>query len=225
MSHKKQLHILSELSVHPISRNIEWSDLIPALSSIGLLQSESNGNYDFTRNGHKIVFEQAHGKTLDIAEVLKLRRFLKLSALTIDEDATVHNTEIVAIDHHKATVIHNPGLKDEYIEKFHADLTDGRILHKTKHSPNFNDQNPSDDSEYFDATIKTMMKSHKIVLLSHGTGSSNAAERLFAVIQQKYPAIAKKIVAIKRCDLEAMTEPEMVTAGIELLHLAPDQID
>jgi hypothetical protein len=224
MSQKKYLHILSELSAHPIARNIEWSDLIPALSSIGLLQSESNGNYNFTRNDHTIVFERSHNKTLEIADIIKLRHFLKLSSQPMNDDAALQNSEVVAIDHHVATVIHNPGTDSEFVEKFHADLTKERILHKTKQSPPFNDQNPTDSPGYFDAVIKSMMKSQRIVILSHGTGSSSAGERLFAIIRDNYPKIVNKIVAIKKCDLEAMTEPELIALGMELINDSVDKI-
>jgi hypothetical protein len=224
MSQKKHLHILSELSVHPIARNIEWSDLIPALSSIGLLHSESNGNYDFTRNGHTLVLERSHNKTLDVADVLKLRHFLRLSSLSSNDDVTALRTEVVAIDYHTATIIHDPDMKDVSIEKIHADLTKGRILHKTKKSPPFHDENPIDPSGFFESIIKAMMKSQRIVILSHGTGSSSAGEKLFSIIEERYPKLFHKIVAIKKCDLEAMTEPEIIALGAELLNGSADKI-
>ncbi len=136
----------------------------------------------------------------------------------------LQNSEVVAVDHHNATIIHNPGTDSESIEKFHADLTKARILHKTKQSPTFSDQNPTDSSGYFNSIIKSMLKSQRIVILSHGTSSSSAAEKLFTVIQEKYPTITQKIIAIKKCDLEAMTEPEIIALGIELLHGSEDKI-
>lgn len=224
MSQKKHLHILSELSAHPIARNIEWSELIPALSSIGLLKSEPNGNYEFTRNGHVVVFERSHDKVLEIEDVLKLRHFLRLSANPIETDVALLHSVVVAVDHHNATVIHNPGTDTESIEKIHADLTNGRILHKAKHHAPFNDENPVDSSGYFDSIIKSISDSQKVVILSHGTGSSSAAEKLLDVIEEDYPKIVNKIVAIKKCDLEAMTEPELIELGTELLHGPADKI-
>lgn len=51
-----------------------------------------------------------------------------------------------------------------------------------------------------------MMKSQRIVILSHGTSSSNAGEKLLTIIQARCPKIVDKIVAIKKCDLEPMTD-------------------
>jgi hypothetical protein len=224
MSQKKHFHILSELSAHPIARNIEWSDLISALPSIGLLHSESNGNYELSRNGHKIVFERSHDKVLAIADVIKLRHFLKLSAQSEERDPALVRSVVIAIDHHKALIFHNIGTDDASTETFHADLENGRILHKTKHHPPFNDSSPVDDTNYFDLVIKSMMKSEHIVILSHGTGSSSAAEVLVEMITKSHPNLLTKIIAIKKCDLEAMTEPQMIEMGTELLQVSTERI-
>ena len=95
---------MNQLSAHPIARNIEWSELIPALSTIGLLQAEKNGSYHFTRNGHTIAFEISHSKTLDIDEVLRLRHFLQLSAQPESDNIELTKDAVVAIDHHQATI-------------------------------------------------------------------------------------------------------------------------
>ena len=217
MSLKKHLHILSELSAHPIARNIEWSDLIPALASIGLLHHESNNKYEFSRNGHKVLFEQPRTKMLDIEEVLKLRHFLQSSAQPETVNAILHAAVIVAVDHHNATIFHNPGTEQASTQKLHADLEKGRILHKTKHHPSFGDTDPVDDPQYFEDLIKSMQKSNSVVVLSHGTGSSSAAEKLLAVIAEHHPQVAQKIIAVQKCDLEAMTEPQLIALGIRLL--------
>jgi hypothetical protein len=218
MSEKKHLHTLSELSAHPIARNIEWKDILPALSSVGLLHSESNGNYDFTRNGHKIVIERSHKKVLEISEVLSLRHFLVESAEPEAIDSELKHALIVAVDHHNATIIQNPGFNNVVVERVHADLTKGRILHKHPQTAPFSDHSPSDSDGYFDSIITYMMHSNRIVILSHGTGSSSAAEKLLIVITKKYPKILSHIVAMKKCDLENMSEPQILELGTTLLH-------
>lgn len=225
MSQKKHLHVLSELSAHPIARNIEWSELIPALSSIGMVNDESNGNYAFTRNGYTLMIERSHDKAVSMEAVLKLRRFLRISSQPEASDPQLQRSVIVAVDHHNATVVHNPEEENQIIESLHADLTKGRLLHKSKHSPSFKDTNPIDDVAYFEAIIKSMMKSERIVVLSHGTGSSSAAQKLLTIIDKDYPKLTHKIIAIANCDLEAMTEPQIIRLGAELLHGAMPAIE
>jgi hypothetical protein len=217
MSQKKHLHVLSELSAHPIARNIDWSDLIPALSTIGLVHSESNGSYRFTRSDHTIAFERPREKTVSMEDVLKLRHFLKTSATPADADPLLQRSLIVAIDHHKAIIVHNPQEQTQSIEMIHADLSGGRMLHQIKRHAPFSDNNPTDDPHYFDAVIKAMMKSERIVVLSHGTGSSNAAQKLMTIVSEEHPNIVQKIIAVAKVDLEAMTEAQIVARGAELL--------
>lgn len=218
MSQKKHLHTLSELSAHPIARNVEWSELIPALASIGLLHEEKNGNYHFSRNGHTLAFEHSHRKVLETEEILKLRRFLQLSAKSETDSDDTADGVIVAIDYHKAFICHDPGNASESHVNLHANLSSGRILHKTARTAPFNDSNPPEDAEYLESVIKEILPSERIVILSHGTGSSRASDHLLEVIQKDYSELAHRIVATKNCDLEAMTEPQIVEVGIELLH-------
>jgi len=225
MSQAKHLHTLSRLSAHPIARNIEWAELIPALATIGLLQTEANGNYRFTRNGHTITFERSERKTIDVEDVIKLRHFLRQSAQPVQTDAALLHAVIIAVDHHKATIVHEPGTAGESVERLEADLSQGRILHKTKHHAPYHDENPTDDSQYFNAIVKSMMKSQRIVILSHGTGSSSAAEKLLAIVKEGYPLLLNKIIAIQKCDLEAMTDPQIIAMGTDLLHESADKLN
>jgi hypothetical protein len=224
MSEKKHLHTLSELSAHPIARNIEWSELIPALSSIGLLQTEKNGKYHFERNGHTISFEPSHHKVLGTEEVLNLRHFLVISAEPVDSNASEGHGVIVAIDYHRAFICHDPGLETESQQYVHADLQKGRKLHTRPTSLPFNDSHPTVDRLYYGAVIKEIMNSNRIVILGHGTGSSNASAPLLNLMNQKYPELMYRVVAVMRCDLEAMTEDELIKAGTRLLINADDLV-
>lgn len=216
MSEKKHFHVLSELSAHPIARNIEWSELIPALSSIGLLHIENNGKYQFERNGHSINFEPSHHKVLDIEEVLNLRHFLILSATPQHSDLSQEHAVIVAIDYHQAFICHNPGTEIEARHYVHADLQKGRKLHTRPTSLPFNDSHPTLDRKYYEAVITEIMNSKRIVILGHGTSSSNTSAPLLHLMNQQHPELTHKVVAVIRCDLEAMTEEELIAAGTRL---------
>ncbi|MDN5274700.1 MAG: hypothetical protein JWP06_601 [Candidatus Saccharibacteria bacterium] len=220
MSEQKHVHILSQLSAHPIARNIEWSELIPALSSIGLLQIEKNGSYHFTRNDRTIVFDISHRKEVDIEDVLKLRHFLQSSAMPESDNLDLVKDTIVAIDHHEATIYHSPGTVSERRMRIRADLMKERILHTHPTSAPYHESSPLVDNEYYSTVIEEIAKADRTVILSHGTGTSNAASQLLGVMQKEYPELVSRIVAIKSCDLEAMTEPQLVHSGIDALRSA-----
>ena len=217
MSEQKHERIINQLFAHPVARNIEWTELIPALSSIGQLEIEKNGNYRLNRNGHTLVFEASHDKEVDMEEVLKLRHFLESSEASEAKSPNLIHGAIVAIDHHQATIYRDPDAGLEQRVRLHADLTEQRILHSHPTTAPFHGLSPLPENDYYESIIKEMAKSEKIVILSHGTGTSNAGSQLLAIIRKDKPDLTSKIVAIKDCDLEAMTEPELIKLGTESL--------
>jgi len=216
MSEQKHERILQQLFTHPIARNIEWSELLPALSEAGDLQTEKNGNYRFTRGNHTLVFE-ARGKEVDIEEVLKLRHFLESSEISETSDPDLVDAVIITVDHHKAAVYRNFGTGFEKAMSFHADLTEERILRSHPTTAPFHEQHPLPESDYYESLIKEIAKSGRVVVLSHGTGTSNAGSQLMDKLDKKHPELVAKVIAVKDCDLESMTEPELIKMGTELL--------
>jgi hypothetical protein len=217
MSNKKHVHMLGELYAHPISHNIEWGELIPALHSIGLDYADANGGHHFMRNGHTVTFRHANHNTLDEEEILKLRHFIHDSAVTKDKTSDLANDVIVAVDHHQAIIFHDPGTAFESKTEKHADQTEFRVLHKHPKNPPFSNVGPDIDDDYYSSMIEEMANARRIVILGHGTSASNAAIQLMAKVSEKNSEIASRIVAIRRCDLEAMTEPQMISLGKQLL--------
>lgn len=221
MSDKKHIHTLSELYTHPIARNIKWQELIPGLTSIGIVYSDKKGSHQhFTPNGHTVTLGHAEHDNLDAEEIVKLRHFISTSAATQNETPDLSQDIIIAIDHHQAIVFHAPGTALEARTEHHADTSQikSRVLHKHPTSPPFNDNGPDIDNSYYNAMINEMSKARRIVILGHGTGTSNAASQLIAKIFNKNPGIARRIAAIQRCDLEAMSEPQIVSLGEQLFN-------
>jgi predicted RNA binding protein YcfA (HicA-like mRNA interferase family) len=217
MSEKKHIHMLSELYAHPIAHNIKWDDLIPALSSVGFMHDEKNGSHHFTRNGHTIVFEHSGHDILDENEIIKLRHFLHASAISKNRNPDLAKDMIIAIDHRQAIIFRDPGTTSESRAEEHADLSQGRVLHRRPTAPPYSNIGPMEDGTYYDAVIRDMGNARRIVILSHGTGSSNAASALMTRIYEKNPGLAHQVAAVQRCDLEAMTEPQIVSLGKKLL--------
>jgi hypothetical protein len=218
MSYKKHVHMLSELYAHPIAHNIEWRELIPALASIGIAHADRNGGgHHFTRNGHTVALGHANHGPLDAEEILKLRHFIYDSAAFKNKVPDLAKDIIVAIDHHQAIVFHDLGTMHESRAEEHADQVRFRVLHKRPTSPPFSNVGPDIDDDYYDAILDEMSSAERIVILGHGTGASNAASQLMGKISEKNPEIASRVAAIQRCDLEAMTEPQMISLGKQLL--------
>lgn len=221
MSDKKHLHILSELYAHPIAHNLKWQELIPGLTSIGLVHESKNGSHHFSRNGHTIVLGHANHEMLDIGEMLKLRHFMATSAAAQNETPDLAKDAVVTMDYHQAIIFHAPGTVSETRTEQRADQSASRVLHKHPTSPPFSNVGPEIDDDYYTAVVNELSNTRRIVILGHGTGSSNAASQLIAKIANKNPEISHKIAAVQHCDLEAMTEPQMISLGARLL--SPEQ--
>ena len=222
MSDRKHVHMISELYAHPIARNIRWRELIPALASIGLIHTDRNGGHHFTRNGHTVALGHSNNSIVGAEEILALRHFISTSTESKDQTPDFAHDIIVAIDHHQAIVFHNLGTELESRSEEHADQTKFRILHQHPTNPPFSNVGPDIDEDYYEAMIKEMSNAGRIVMLSHGTGSSNAASQLLSKISERNPEIAHRVAAIQRCDLEAMTEPQMISLGKQLL--SPERV-
>jgi predicted RNA binding protein YcfA (HicA-like mRNA interferase family) len=221
MSDKKHIHILNELYAHPIAHNLKWKELIPGLASIGFVYEEKNGAHHFARNGHTVVLGHANHEMLDTEEILKLRHFIAASAIAQNETPDLTKDIVVAMDYHKAIIFHAPGTASETRAEQHADQSASRVLHKHPTSPPFTTDGPEIDDDYYTAVVNEMSRAKRIVILGHGTGSSNASSQLVAKITNKNPEISHRIAAVQHCDLEAMTEPQMISLGIRLLSPEP----
>jgi hypothetical protein len=215
MSDKKHVHILSELYAHPIAHNIKWQELIPALTSIGFVPTDRNDGSHFMRNGHTIALGH-NNTTVSIEEILTLRHFIATSAKSKNKTPDLADDIIVAVNHRQAIIFHDLGTELESTSKEYADLTKSRVLHKRPTSPPFSNVGPDIDDDYYDGMIKEMSNAKRIVILSHGTGASNAASQLMSKISERDPEVAHRVAAIQRCDLEAMTEPQMLSLGKQL---------
>lgn len=221
MSDKKHIHILSELYIHPIAHNIKWQELIPGLASIGIVYNDKGGRHHLIRNGHIVVLGHTAHHVLDAEEILKLRHFISLSTVSQNKTPDQVQDIIVAMDHHQAIIFHSPGTPSETRTEQHAGQGKFRVLHKHPTSPPFSSNNANMDDKYYNAIINDVSKAKRIVVLGHGTGTSNAASQLIAEIFNKNPEIAYRIAAILRCDLEAMSESQMISLGEQLL--SPEQ--
>lgn len=74
------LHTYEKIFQHPVSRNLEWRELLSLLGHMGQVTEESNGHLSIMRNGHHLILHRSHSKDLaDIEELMTVRHFLQRS--------------------------------------------------------------------------------------------------------------------------------------------------
>lgn len=72
---------------HPLSRNIEWREVVSLLESIGSVTHEKNGKLKVTVGPETEVLPAPHGKDVDAQIVVDLRRMLKQAGFGPDNSS------------------------------------------------------------------------------------------------------------------------------------------
>ncbi|MGD8373649.1 MAG: hypothetical protein PVI21_02210 [Candidatus Woesebacteria bacterium] len=218
MSDKKHIDVLSKIYAHPLVHNIKWIDLEPALRTLGVFRADKNGSHHFTRGGRTVVFEYENGDTLSADDIVKLRHFINISAGD-DNEGDLQDDAVLAIDYQRAIIFFAPDLDGQNREVVKSKSPKTRILHAKPTAPPYSNAGPEVDQKYFDDIIKDIAKAKRVVILCHGSNTSNAAFRLMQIIRQKHSTLAHRVAAIKRCDLGAMSERQMLQSGVDLLRM------
>ena len=218
---------LEALFRHPSPGNLAWSDAWHLLERLGTTRQEPNGRVVIAVGDHKFVFHPPHTKELTSEEITQLRKFLEGAGVTPDsagvaagEGSAAESTTpdmVVAVDHHQARLFTiegtaEPGRRLRPYDPHH-------FLHHLAHKQEreLRGQREPEEPSYYSQIVAALARARRIVLLGHGTGSSNAAAHLEQVLRAKHREIAERIIATKAVDLSAITEPQLLALASELL--------
>jgi hypothetical protein len=78
-----------------------------------------------------------------------------------------------------------------------------------------------DSDEYWRELAKHLHDADAIILLGHGTGKSNASHHFAAYLEKHESDVAAKIVAEYRCDIDDLTDPQVLRIAQNIIGLAP----
>ena len=67
-----------------------------------------------------------------------------------------------------------------------------------------------DDPVYFDSIASTLHGFDEILLIGHGHGKADHMRTFTRYVEHKHPAVAKAVVGTVDCDLNALTEPQLL---------------
>lgn len=79
----------------------------------------------------------------------------------------------------------------------------------------------ADSDEYWKAIARGLHKASSILLLGHGTGKSNASHHFVAYIEKHESDLAAKIVGDVRCDIDDLTNAQVLRLGQQYFDMAP----
>jgi hypothetical protein len=214
---------------HPVPHNLSWMDTLRLLTHLGSAEEKADGKYSLTIEGRHIIFHKPHNKNLEAREVTELRHYLAAAGVSPRHpdapppDAAPDSVDVVAvIDHHDAK-LYRVNLASNQQGETIRPYDPHHFLHHLHHRDEKREegQRAPEDLTFYDRIAEALREADRIVLLSHGTGLSNASQILAERLKKHHPGVYARIVRQADVNTSAMTEPEIIAYARQAL--APDQ--
>jgi hypothetical protein len=210
---------------HPAPHNLSWMDVLRLLKHLGSADERADGKYSVTINGNHLVLHKPHGKHLDASQVADLRHYFASSGISPDNPygtpakaASSSADVVVLIDHHGAK-LYQIHLSSDQQAKTVTPYDPHHFLHHLHHRDEASEQGqpPAKDLTFYDRIAETLRDVDRVVLVSHGTGASNASNVLAEQLKKHHPGIYKRIVRREDVNTSAMTEAQILAYGRQVL--------
>ena len=210
---------------HPAPHNLGWMDVLRLLKHLGSADERADGKYSLTINGNHLVLHKPHGKHLDASQVADLRHYFGLSGISPDNPygtppaAQSSSVDVVVlVDHHGAKLYQIHLSSDQQAETV-APYDPHHFLHHLHHRDELREhgQRPAEDLTFYDRIAEALRDVDRVVLLSHGTGSSNASNVLAEQLKKHRPGIYARIARHEEVNTSAMTEAQILAYGRQAL--------
>jgi len=221
---------LTALFRHPTAHNLEWSDVLALIDTIGDVDHKHNSEVVFTVADQRFMTRKPHGKDLVASDVLELRKFVNKAYGSPDFRVTQakgpeHDVldAVVAIDHHGATfynldvhsTVGTPASVKPY-DPYH-------FLHHLTHKDQTRQQGERapEDETFYQRIAHELLLARRVVLVGHGKGKSNAAQALVEYLDANAPDASKKIVHVLDADLSHTSPHQLIEMAKASLGTTP----
>jgi hypothetical protein len=204
--------LLESLIHGKLPRNLTWSAVTDLIAQIGEVQPHGNDEFVFVVGARRGFFKRPSTHDLGVEEISRLRSFLhEAGVLDRPAKAPSPGRMVVVIDHHVAHVYHDRGVdlpQDEVAVKPYDPFNFHHHLIHRKEAHYVGERVPEEHS-WYEAIAQDLAHAAEILLIGHGTGTSNAAEFLGAYLKSHHPETFERIIATETVDLSALTEPQI----------------
>lgn len=90
---------------------------------------------------------------------------------------------------------------------------DHNLYHRDGNPDGHYDIDLIDTDKFFQTIAHEISAADEVLLLGHGTGKSNASHLFEAYLRRHYSDVADKIVADVRCDIDDITDSQLLRLG------------
>jgi hypothetical protein len=210
---------------HPALHNLSWTDVLRLLAHLGSADERADGKYSLMINGNHLIFHKPHGNHLDASQVADLRHYFALSGISPDNPygtpaaAEPSSVDVVVLIDHRGAKLYRIQLSSDQRAETVAPYDPHHFLHHLHHRGEASEQGqrPPEDLTFYDRIAEALRDVDRIVLLSHGTGSSNASNILTERLKKHDPGTYAKIISQAEVNTSAMTEAQVLAYGRQAL--------
>ena len=203
--------LLERLIGGKLPRDLSWSSVVDLIGQIGKVEAHGNDEFLFEVGTQRELFKRRDGHNLDTEAISRLRKFLREAGLPGKPATYPHGRMVVVIDHSVARIYHDPGgsvPQDEVNVKPYDPFGFQRHLIHRKEA-HYKGERVPEESSFYEEIVQDLVHAEAIILIGHGTGTSNAASVLNEYVKAHHREIFPRIIAVETADLSALTEPEI----------------
>jgi hypothetical protein len=210
--HHKLALVHQSLLHGKLPRSLHWTDAVELIGHLGQVVAQGGEEFSFVIGSQRELFKRPHTPELGVADVSRLRKFLKEAGT---ESAPTENVPVgrmvVVIDHHAAHIFSDVGEsrpKDEVtIEPYDPHHFHHHLVHRK--GAHYQGDRVPEETSFYEEVAKALVPAEEIVLIGHGTGKSSAVEFLVEYLKKHHIDISRRIRATETADLSALTEPQI----------------
>jgi hypothetical protein len=195
-----------------LPRGLHWNDAVELIGHLGQVEAQGGEEFAFVVGTKRELFKRPHEPEFGIAEVSRLRRFLKGAG---SESPKIEPTQpyrmVVVIDHHAARIFCDLGESRPQelatIEPYDPHHFRRHLVHRKE--AHYQGDRVPEESSFYEEVAAALAPANAIVLIGHGTGKSSAVDVLAEYLKKHHMNIFRRVEAQENADLSALTEPEI----------------
>lgn len=195
-----------------LPRGLHWADAVELIGHLGQVEAQGGEEFAFVVGTKRELFKRPHEPEFGIAEVSRLRRFLKGAG---SESPPIEQAQpckmVVVIDHHSARIFSDIGesrpTELAVVEPYDPHHFHHHLIHRKE--AHYQGDRVPEESSFYEEVAAALVPADAIVLIGHGTGKSSAVDVLVEHLKKHHMNIFGRVKAQENADLSALTEPEI----------------
>lgn len=195
-----------------LPRNLTWADTVELIGHIGEVRPHGDNEFTFIVGIQQAFFKHPHTHEVDVAEVARLRRFLREAGPSLTTQPPSQPCRmVVVIDHHGAHVYRDVDKKvPESANAVHPYDLFGfhhHLIHRKE--AHYQGERVPEEKSFYEDVATDLLPADEIVLIGHGTGKSSAVNHLAEYLKTHHRDLFRHVLAVETVDLSALTPTEI----------------